>query len=478
MYVARRSYLPYLPMISISPLKLRRGRLWEYTDHIMESTRLAGRYEVIRPLGSGSFAQTLLARDPDQDRLVALKVLHPRMARDWKAFELFEREAAVLRSLRHQSIPAVHETFRAEWDGSDAAFLVIDYVEGSSLAQIIAERRHLDSADVLNLFLDLLAVLDYLHTRVPPILHRDIKPANVIVRPDGSVALVDFGAVRSVFRDAEDGGSTMVGTYGYMPFEQTMAQASPSSDLYALAATFLHLMTGRAPREFLSGSGQLVVPATLPCGEPLRRVLVKMLETSPANRFQSARVTRLALLSGRPHSRVPAGALDSDELPSRSVVRATGVLLTGLGPAPRPAADTAALVRKVAYRPGDLLAFDKGGGRWSVADVFLIGLFSLLTAGVLPAVVWSTYRARKRTLKLFFKHGQPAQARLLDMKEENIGFDIKLMRVRYEFEVDGKLYRDSDHVLPAIADRWDPGTQLQILYRPDQNFDSVIISTT
>jgi serine/threonine protein kinase len=435
----------------------------------MESIRLAERYEIVRPLGRGSFAQTLLARDLAHDRLVAIKVLHPRLAQDWKTFELFEREAAVLRELRHQGIPAVHESFRAPYDGSEATFLVMEYVEGASLAQIIAEQRHLDRADVLQLFLDLLAVLDYLHSRLPPILHRDIKPANVIVRPDGSPALVDFGAVRNVFRGAQEGGSTLVGTYGYMPYEQTMAQASPSSDLYALAATFLHLITGRAPPEFMGDDNRLVVPAELPCGEPLRSVLARLLEPAPAHRYQSARETRRALLqsAGPAVARIPA------------VVPASSTHVS-LSPAPRPLdGEAAALLRAVAFTPGKILnSGEKGRGRWSVADVFLMGLFSVLTAGVLPAVVWSTYRSRKRRLKPFVQYGHPALARLLDMKEENIGFDIKLTRVRYEFEVNGKLYRDSDHVLPAIARRWDTGTELQILYLPDDGCDSVIISTS
>jgi serine/threonine protein kinase len=89
-----------------------------------------------------------------------------------------------------------------------------------------------------------------LHARVPPVLHRDIKPANVILRPDGAPVLVDFGAVRTVFRAAAEGGSTVVGTFGYMPFEQYMGQASPASDLYALGATLLHVITGRGPAEF------------------------------------------------------------------------------------------------------------------------------------------------------------------------------------------------------------------------------------
>jgi hypothetical protein len=439
---------------------------------------IADRYEVIRPLGRGSFAQTLLARDTTHDRLVAMKVLHPRSAPDWKAFELFDREAMVLRGLRHQGVPAVHDVLRAPWDGSEAAILVMEYVEGIALAQIIEERRHLDAGEVLQLFLEMLGVLDYLHTRVPPILHRDIKPANVIVRPDGSPALVDFGAVRNTFRGPAESGSTIVGTYGYMPYEQMMGQAAPSSDLYALAATFLQLITGRAPPEFMSASGRLEVPRDLPCGEPLRGVLARMLAAAPSERYPSARAARNALLGG-----VGAAALTALPAASRSAptIPATAARLAPLvAPAPRTFdAPMKELLRAVVYSPGRILAStEKRGASPSVADVFLLGLFSVLTAGVLPAVVWSMYRSRKKIIKRFLLTGQLTVGRVLDMADEKAPFDIKLTRVRYEFEADGQTHRDSDLVLPIIAMRWDRGTPIQVMYQAGGDYDSVIISTS
>ncbi|MGH7468732.1 MAG: serine/threonine-protein kinase [Longimicrobiales bacterium] len=444
----------------------------------MEATLIADRYEVIRPLGRGSFAQTLLARDTSLDRLVAVKVLHPRAAPDWKAFDLFDREAVVLRGLRHQGIPAVHEALRAQWDGTEAAFLVMEYVEGVSMAQLMEERRHLDPAEVLQLFLEMLGVLDYLHTRVPPILHRDIKPANVIVRPDGSPALVDFGAVRNVFRRPDESGSTIVGTYGYMPYEQMMGQAVPSSDLYALAATFLQLITGRAPPEFMTPAGRLAVPKDLSCGEPLRGVLARMLAAAPAERFTSARAARNALLGGIGATAVALSPTTSST--SVTTMAAAAKLSPLITPAPRTFdPQMKELLRAVVYSPGRILAStEKGGAGASVADVFLLGLFSVLTAGVLPAVVWSMYRARKKIIKRFLLTGQLTAGRVLDMTEEKAPFEIKLTRVRYEFEADGQTHRDSDLVLPVIAMRWDRGTPVQVLYQPGGDYDSVIISTS
>jgi hypothetical protein len=184
--------------------------------------RVGARYEIVRPLGRGGFAHTYLARALEGDRAVALKTLYGRAVTDLKAYELFEREARVLLGLRHRGVPEFIEFFRADVDGDSTAVLVMEYVDGVSLAETIADGPPLAPLQVLDLMLELLGVLDYLHTRAPPILHRDIKPANVLVRADGGPVLVDFGAVRNVFKASGESGSTVVGTYGYMPYEQYM----------------------------------------------------------------------------------------------------------------------------------------------------------------------------------------------------------------------------------------------------------------
>jgi serine/threonine protein kinase len=432
---------------------------------------LAGRYEIIRPLGRGAFAETVLARDTGLDRQVAVKVLHPRSAQTWKSYELWEREAKVLAELRHPAVPAVHEAFRAPFNGDDAACLVLEYVPGESLRTLIESRRHFEPDDVLHLFVEALGVLEYLHTRLPPVLHRDIKPANIIVRPDGTLALVDFGSVRNVFMTADEAGSTVAGTYGYMPYEQVMGHASPSSDLYALGATFLHLITGRAPPEFMTPEGRIAVPPSLPCGDALRGVLARMLEPAPGARFATAREARAALLSPST-AVVPAG---SRRLPAA----APGVPAALLAPGPRTLdAESRALMRAAAWGFGTFLdPNEKSTHGVALSDLLFFGFFSFITAGILPAVVWSQYSARKRRLALFFESGVPATARVLGMDEVGLGFERKIMRVQYEFEADGQRRVDFDQVPGTVAKRWDAGTTVTILYRADLGYDSVIITT-
>jgi hypothetical protein len=445
---------------------------------------VADRYKIIRPLGTGAFAHTWLAHDEKENRSVALKVLRPQSAPDWKAYEMFEREGSVLRQLRHHGVPAVYDAFRASWDGADAAILAMEFVEGESLAQMITEKRHIDSDAAVDLFAELLGVLEYLHTRVPPVLHRDIKPANVIVRDAGGPVLVDFGAVRNVFRSPDESGSTVVGTYGYMPYEQYMGQASPASDLYALAATFLHLITGRPPSDFMGDDARLVVPTVLPCDEKLRAVLVRLLAPAPGNRYASAKAARLALYNA-PGTALVAPAPAPAPLPSladahKALAPALRTKAVTLGPAPRELkGENAELLRELAHSMWDLMDPEEkqgSGAEWNVADVMLFTFLSLVTIGILPAVFWSLAFRRRQRYRTFIQHGHLANARILDIAPKDVGFGVKHSKVRYEFEADGRLYRDSDVVLPVIADRWDPGMTIQVLYMPEHNYESVIVS--
>ena len=432
---------------------------------------IANRYELISPLGRGSFGHTFLARDRNSGGSVAIKVLDPRSMADWKDAERFEREAAVLRSLRHQGIPEVSELVRDQWQGAAAAFLVMEYVEGVSLAQMIDERRQLDGADVINICIELLSILEYLHSRVPPVLHRDIKPSNIIVRTNGLPALVDFGSVRREFMGPDEFGSTVAGTYGYMPYEQYMGQATPASDLYALGATLLHLVTGRPPRDFMTEQGRIQVPDSLPGDPRLRPLIAQMLRPSPAERFQNARAARNALLSAPSVAIVSRG-------PKNLVARDVQEVLKQ--PVPRPIKGTTkALLNDAA--PGMLELMEptaKPGDVPGIFDGLTLAFFSVVTAGVLPIVFLGLARARKRRLKRFIREGLPAMAEIISIEREKLPFDSSISRVSYQFDADGELHRDADQVLPMIANRWLPGDRIQVLYLPDLGYDSVIISTT
>ena len=243
-------------------------------------TLRSGRYAIIGELGSGSQAETLDAVDKLNGRAVAIKRFQVRGAKGWKDVELAEREARVLSTLSHPNLPVYIEHF--EEDG--ALYLVMEKIEGETLASLRRRRATLALADVARFLADADSVLSYLHSRVPPIIHRDIKPGNVILRQDGSFAFVDFGSVRDQLKP--EGGSTVVGTFGYMAPEQFQGRALPGSDVYAVGATALSLVTGREPEDLPHRGLAIDVRQALGSGaEPwLLRVLSSMLDPDPDKR--------------------------------------------------------------------------------------------------------------------------------------------------------------------------------------------------
>ncbi|MEI9941766.1 MAG: protein kinase [Pseudomonadota bacterium] len=270
-------------------------------------TLRSGRYAIIGELGSGSQAETLDAVDQLNGRAVAIKRFQVRGAKSWKDVELAEREARVLATLSHPNLPVYIEHF--EEDG--ALYLVMEKIEGETLASLRRRRATLAHADVARFLADADSALSYLHSRVPAIIHRDIKPGNVILRHDGSFAFVDFGSVRDQLKP--EGGSTVVGTFGYMAPEQFQGRALPGSDVYAVGATALSLVTGREPEDLPHRGLAIDVRAALGSGaEPwLLRVLSSMLNPDPDKR--AARVP--APGSGRRPSSSPAPARSRERAP-------------------------------------------------------------------------------------------------------------------------------------------------------------------
>ena len=202
-----------------------------------------GRYVVTGVLGEGTQGSTLEAVDKAVGRIVAIKRFRVRGASSWKDVELAEREARVLSSLSHPALPTYVDHF--EEDG--CLHLVMEKIEGRKVSELRQRGGALSHADVRRFLKDAADALGYLHGRAPPVIHRDIKPGNVIRRPDGSFALVDFGAVRDSLRP--EGGSTVVGTFGYMAPEQLQGRALPATDVYAVGATALAMLTGREPED-------------------------------------------------------------------------------------------------------------------------------------------------------------------------------------------------------------------------------------
>jgi serine/threonine protein kinase len=210
---------------------------------------LQERYQLKEQLSDNPARETWLAEDLSSEKPVVVKLLVWGGSNAWENLKLFEREAKVLENLDHPRIPRYRDRFALEddklWSG-----LVHDYIPGASLMQLLDEGKKFTEAEVCDIAIATLDILQYLHELNPPVLHRDIKPSNLIFGEDEEIYLVDFGAVQDKAAVARR-SFTVVGTYGYTPLEQFGGQAVPASDLYALGATLVHLLTGTPPAELL-----------------------------------------------------------------------------------------------------------------------------------------------------------------------------------------------------------------------------------
>ena len=270
--------------------------------------RLDERYDLVEPLGEGSQGSIYRARDVRRGEDVAVKELDFQKVDAWKALELFQRECETLESLDHPQIPDYIDGFDLdEGGGATRFFLVQELVEGESLQERLDAGETMDEESVEAFLDEMLGVLDYLHAKSPPIVHRDIKPSNILCRPDGSHAVIDFGAVQTVIQDT-GGGSTVVGTAGYSPPEQMMGRAVPASDLYALGATALALLSGQDPSELPAKRMSLQFREVVDISEDLAAFLDRLLAPDADDRFEDGGAALEALQTGSPAALPTPGA--------------------------------------------------------------------------------------------------------------------------------------------------------------------------
>lgn len=238
-----------------------------------------GRYEMDGLLGHGGQGATFVGTDRKTGARVAVKVLDLKHAADWKRVELFEREARTLRQVEHEGMPAFVDVLEDPETGARA--LVMTVVQGEDFCTVLEREGPLSEAALWRVLLDVTDVLQTLHGQSSPVVHRDLKPKNLVRRPDGRICVVDFGGVGH----KSEGGSTVVGTFGYMAPEQLYGRSAPATDLYSLGATLLTLATGREPEELPHKGLSLDVDKAAPgLSEPMRDILKRMLAPDPQDR--------------------------------------------------------------------------------------------------------------------------------------------------------------------------------------------------
>jgi len=269
-------------------------------QQLVSGVTLVNRYTIQDVIGVGGMGSVYRARDmhfPNVVKLVAVKEMI-NMAPDplvrQTIVQNFEREANLLATLHHPSIPRIYDYFSHD----DRSYLVLEFIQGRDLETVINETSgFLSEEQVISWAVQLCDVLEYLHSHKPDaIIFRDMKPSNVMINQSGSVVLVDFGIAKT-FQTGIKG--TMIGTEGYSPPEQYRGDATPLADVYSLGATLHHSLTRRDPR--------LEPPFTF-SERPIRRINSRVtveletvintaLQYSPADRFPSASAMKDALMN-------------------------------------------------------------------------------------------------------------------------------------------------------------------------------------
>ncbi|MFF1912379.1 Stk1 family PASTA domain-containing Ser/Thr kinase [Streptomyces sp. NPDC058239] len=279
-----------------------------------EPRRLGGRYELGSVLGRGGMAEVYLAHDTRLGRTVAVKTLRADLARDPSFQARFRREAQSAASLNHPAIVAVYDTGEDYVDGVSIPYIVMEYVDGSTLRELLHSGRKLLPERTLEMTVGILQALEYSHRA--GIVHRDIKPANVMLTRTGQVKVMDFGIARAM----GDSGMTMtqtaavIGTAQYLSPEQAKGeQVDARSDLYSTGCLLYELLTVRPP---FIGDSPVAVAYQHVREEPQKpsnfdpeitpemdAIVLKALVKDPDYRYQSADEMRAdieACLDGRP----------------------------------------------------------------------------------------------------------------------------------------------------------------------------------
>ena len=312
---------------------------------------LGGRYHLGAVIGQGGMAEVHRGRDVRLGRDVAIKLLRADLARDPSFQGRFRREAQSAASLNHPSIVAVYDTGEDHGSGSVTPYIVMEYVEGRTLREVLASEGRLLPQRAMEITAQICAALEQAHRA--GIVHRDIKPGNVMLTPSGEVKVMDFGIARAVTGSSQTMTQTaaVIGTAHYLSPEQARGEhVDARSDIYSTGCLLYELVTGAPP---FSGDTPVAVayqhvreepvpPSSVEPDVPasIDAIVLKAMAKNPANRYQTAAQMRADLeraLAGQPVEAAPVHTDDS-----------TTVL-------PPPA--TTVLLRQQQRRPGRALAY-------------------------------------------------------------------------------------------------------------------------
>ncbi|NMN95292.1 Stk1 family PASTA domain-containing Ser/Thr kinase [Antrihabitans stalactiti] len=286
--------------------------------------KLSSRYELGEILGFGGMSEVHLAQDLRLNRDVAIKVLRADLARDPTFYLRFRREAQNAAALNHPAIVAVYDTGEAETEAGPLPFIVMEYVEGDTLRDIVRTKGPFAPRRAMEVIADVCAALDFSHRN--GIVHRDMKPANIMINRAGAVKVMDFGIARAIADSSSPMTQTaaVIGTAQYLSPEQARGeQVDARSDVYSVGCVLFEILTGEPP---FKGDSPVAVayqhvredpptPSQVYEGVPreLDSVILKAMSKNPANRYQTAAEMRSDLIRVLGGQRPSAPMVMNDE---------------------------------------------------------------------------------------------------------------------------------------------------------------------
>ncbi|MEV0682423.1 Stk1 family PASTA domain-containing Ser/Thr kinase [Nocardia sp. NPDC050378] len=268
---------------------------------------LSSRYELGEIIGFGGMSEVHKARDVRLSRDVAIKVLRADLARDPTFYLRFKREAQNAAALNHPAIVAVYDTGEATVDDGPLPYIVMEYVEGDTLRDIVRGKGPLAPRKAMEIVADVCAALDFSHKA--GIVHRDMKPANIMINRAGAVKVMDFGIARAIADSSNPMTQTaaVIGTAQYLSPEQARGETVDArSDVYSVGCVLFEILTGQPP---FTGDSPVAVayqhvkedpplPSSVNPAVPreLDSVILKAMAKNPANRYQTAAEMRADLI--------------------------------------------------------------------------------------------------------------------------------------------------------------------------------------
>jgi serine/threonine protein kinase/tetratricopeptide (TPR) repeat protein len=302
-------------------------------------TILADRFEILQLLGQGGMGAVYKGRDMELERLVALKLIRPDLASHPEILRRFKQELILAREVTHRNVIRIFDLGQAQ----GIKFITMEYVEGRDLRGLIHDKEKFSTDDAVPVVLQIAAALDAAHTA--GVVHRDLKPQNVMVDKDGRVYVMDFGIARSLETPGMTQTGALMGTPEYMSPEQAKGEkVDARSDLFALGIIFYEMLTGISPFKadtamamMFKRTQEKATPLTqMNVGVPpvISDIVSKLLETKPADRYQTARevINDLeAWKGGAAHSTIIPTTTRIRYIPAYKKWIAVGALVVVLG---------------------------------------------------------------------------------------------------------------------------------------------------